>query len=1109
MGNRRRRNVSQPVPTPEDMSPSDASAHRQQPPPEQGPPVVQQPVLTVQDIDEADVGMVDSLPARKDLKQRILNPDLLSDEVDEAVSVEPKMTGSLQEPPAPEAGHAVEPNLPMASAASSSTTSLEQMIDDIIGEEIDEAVTSDDAVVIGEAPETFDDQVAPGTEEASDSSIAFPARPDEEVFPEPMEIRSDFSVTDDSVPAPADEEAVVFDEEELLFDDPTYAPPPDTQMPAPGMEHAVSTPGEELGEDQELWDRLEAVEPELSFDEEPPDLFSGEYKKEALPAVEGSDEEEQVSSSRKRKWQRRGSPTEADADEPVMLRPGELEEQAKERAMNLEEPEQPQGPGLYMATRRANLGGANHLPIDLPDSKDAIDEINHALAAFADLQYGQTGMIRWSLRQVPGFREEARGWLRARKSGNDPDAQKKGFLPSLIEHVKYALTYIFYSVNEVNSPGSMEKPLSPWQRGKDLTPLPASQVDPEEKQAWKEAEEKARDTAHYEAVMRVAAFGAEEHKDDLDMIVEEAAAGLEVFSTPHQQIIWEQGAPLDTALGLMGARQPEEIGMILSAVEMGTLAHVPDDITNPHGVKVNRSYFKQMPLSNPIVVDDPLEPQGGIIPIGIQNPRSEDRQVIGLNNSQLDQHLIVTGKTGSGKSEWMKWIVFGVAKADYPMVLIDPHGQLSDEIMNALIMNCPDRIDDIVYCDISDSEHPVALNPLDINSMEEVESTVHSVIEMLGSPKVNIDKGGAPRAMVYAREALTALCHANLALEDPNTKCTMLDVMTFFSNPEFRHLVVEFCQNELIRQKYDFDTGPFEQMGEKQQLEHVQPIIRAFSELGNSEAFSMVFSSPENKLDFARLISGNKLVIVKLARFAAGGQAELGSFVGALVLPWLLSSMASWGRTKDPITGVQSGRGCRVLVDEAPTLMGAGSSVPQVLAEARKWDLGLLMAAQFLDQFDNSIIDAALANTASKVTMVQDPNKAGPITKAIAGASSKVQPADIANLPNYHFYGNILLPSGAPGGLAASGPFTAACMPPINCNLDESALSSREQVIAQSQAQITNSRQAIVEQSRERVSKIMLSLRTQHQDRLTDDDYVPPPLFGDDRAAGEDFGWSG
>jgi hypothetical protein len=513
---------------------------------------------------------------------------------------------------------------------------------------------------------------------------------------------------------------------------------------------------------------------------------------------------------------------------------------------------------------------------------------------------------------------------------------------------------------------------------------------------------------------------------------------------------------------------------------------VPDDLTRPQGIRIKRSNFKQLPLDNALYIDDAYNPPPGVIPLGIMNARSEDARVFGMRNSELDQHMFYSGRTGTGKSELMKWLVFGVAKdttlgRGFPMVIIDPHGALSEDVLNMLVVNCPERIKDIVFCDLSDAEYPVALNPLDIHSRDQIEPTVASVMEML-SKQMNLSASGAPRAAILAQQALTALCYANLALRDPDTKCTLLNVVTFFIDAEFRRLIMEFCDNISVQETFDPEKGPFEQMSEKQQTEFSMPIIRAFATLGSSDSFSAVFSAGENRLDFSQLIRDGKIVIVKLSRYSH--QAALGEFVGSLVLPWLLSSMDDWGRKKDPETGEVSGTGCRIFVDEAPALFGPTSSVPQLLAEARKWNLGLIAASQFLHQFDKTIIDSMLANTATKIALGLELSSARVITGAIAGTSNKVTAGDIAELPNYHYYANILLPGVDGTGRGVSGPFSAACLPVIKGDLTADHKRLREQVRARSRELVANRGGDVVEKRRYAVENLKGALGELLRERI-------------------------
>jgi hypothetical protein len=431
-------------------------------------------------------------------------------------------------------------------------------------------------------------------------------------------------------------------------------------------------------------------------------------------------------------------------------------------------------------------------------------------------------------------------------------------------------------------------------------------------------------------------------------------------------------------------------------------------------------------------------------------------------------------------SKLMEWLIFGVAKADYPLVVIDPHGQLSEDILNALIINAPERMDDIVYVDLGDEEWPVAYNPLDVSSYEQIEPTVDSVQQML-ERELSLSRDSAPRAVNYAVQALQALCEANLYLRDPETKCTLLHIITFFQDAEFRQAVINFCSNQTVRESFDPDYGLFEQYTDKQRVEIVQPIIRAFQPLGNSPSFAAVFSAGENRLHFTKLITEGKIVIVRLARYAH--QAKIGEFIGSLILPYLLGSVAEWGRSRDPITREERGRGCRVFVDEAPTLLGPNSPVERILAEARKYDLGLIFAAQFLDQFDPRVVKETLGNTGSKLALALDPANAKQIALSIDASGSLVKASTISELPNFHFYANVLWPTGG-AGLSVSGPFSAACLPPLPSELSAEQIKLRQQVVERSRLLICNRRAEIDAKRRKLNDNIKVALNHVLRERL-------------------------
>lgn len=486
-----------------------------------------------------------------------------------------------------------------------------------------------------------------------------------------------------------------------------------------------------------------------------------------------------------------------------------------------------------------------------------------------------------------------------------------------------------------------------------------------------------------------------------------------------------------------------------------------------------------------ITIDSLDDYPAGLIPLGRIVNGEGAGQLVALQDRVLDEHLFYCGRTGSGKSELMRHLFTGVVRDGYPAVLIDPHGALSDSIINALINTNPERLDDIVLCDLSDPEFSVSFNPLAIESVEEIDSAVGAVLAMF-ERQLNFARSSAPRAANFLYLALAALCEANLYLDDPETKCTILHVTQFFLDRQFRQLIVSFCENISVREMFDPDYGPFEMYSDKHQAEVTYPIIRAAQELARSTAFSGVFSSGENKLDFAELIGQGKIVIIRLARLHT--QQKLGEFVGALIVPHLFNSLAKWGKNYDVTTGETLGKGCRVFIDEAPRVLSPETPIEQLLAESRKADVGLIMTGQYLDQFDQHLVRAVLANTSNKLALTLDPS-----SSRLMAHSLQVSPEEIADLPKYQFIGR--LQRLGEDQRNTSGAVRVAILPPLPSILDEEGKQARQRVIERSRKLLSRDDDA----GESRVEAIKTRLTIMHSERIEEaaDDSARPYIVLD------------
>src|SRR5215212_6068328 len=79
----------------------------------------------------------------------------------------------------------------------------------------------------------------------------------------------------------------------------------------------------------------------------------------------------------------------------------------------------------------------------------------------------------------------------------------------------------------------------------------------------------------------------------------------------------------------------------------------------------------------------------------------------GFDAAARRQHVYVIGQTGAGKSTLLRNLIIQDIEAGRGVGLIDPHGDLAEEILECIP---PWRTDHLVYFNPSDTEFPIGLN---------------------------------------------------------------------------------------------------------------------------------------------------------------------------------------------------------------------------------------------------------------------------------------------------------------------------------------------------------------------------------------------------------------
>src|SRR3972149_286519 len=156
---------------------------------------------------------------------------------------------------------------------------------------------------------------------------------------------------------------------------------------------------------------------------------------------------------------------------------------------------------------------------------------------------------------------------------------------------------------------------------------------------------------------------------------------------------------------------------ILNSEELAKKFHFPNkSITTPFIIWV---YSKTAPA--PAAV-----PQSGTY-LGLSSYQGTKRPVY-ISDEDRMRHMYIVGKTGVGKSELLKDLVIQDIRNGEGVCFIDPHGDAVEELLHLIP---PERAEDVIYFNPSDSERPMGLNLLEANTEDQKHFAATSVINMM------------------------------------------------------------------------------------------------------------------------------------------------------------------------------------------------------------------------------------------------------------------------------------------------------------------------------------------------------------------------------------------
>jgi type IV secretory pathway TraG/TraD family ATPase VirD4 len=352
----------------------------------------------------------------------------------------------------------------------------------------------------------------------------------------------------------------------------------------------------------------------------------------------------------------------------------------------------------------------------------------------------------------------------------------------------------------------------------------------------------------------------------------------------------------------------------------------------------------------------------------------------GIKKKDRRYHMYAIGKTGMGKSTLLLNLIQQDMENGEGLALLDPHGDLAEKV---LALMPEERKKDLVYLDVTKKDSSLIFNPLEISDMDKASLVVSSLMSVL--KKIWEDSWG-PRMEYILRNGLTTLS------EFP--KATLLDLQRLFNDRKYRAVILERVRNEQIK---SFWEKEFNSYTPRMQQEAISPIQNKIGQFLNNPVIKNIVGGRQSSFDLREIMDNGKIFLVNLSKGKIGEDSS--SLLGALLVTKI--ALAALSRQNIP-EGKR--RDFYLYVDEFQSFTTSG--FVDILSEARKYRLSLILVNQYLHQVDEHIRRAILGNVGTLISFrvgTEDAKMLGEEFYPIFRQS------DLVNLPAYGIYLKLMI----------------------------------------------------------------------------------------------------
>lgn len=436
---------------------------------------------------------------------------------------------------------------------------------------------------------------------------------------------------------------------------------------------------------------------------------------------------------------------------------------------------------------------------------------------------------------------------------------------------------------------------------------------------------------------------------------------------------------------------------ILNTEELASLWHLPtSDIETPN-VKWLMSKKAPAPVNVPA--------QGLLLGVNVfRNVKTEVR----IARDDRRRHMYIIGRTGTGKSEFLKNMAIQDIQGGEGLCVIDPHGDLIEGILPHIPS---ERAEDVILFEPFDTERPMGLNILEVHNEGEKDFAVQEMISIFYKLVTDPAMLG-PMFEHNMRNAILTL------MADEEYPGTITDIPRIFTDTDFQKYKVSKVTNAVVKNFWEKEMSKTSDFHKSEMLGYLISKVGRFVE---NTMMRNIVGQPKSGFDFREVMDKGKILLLNLAK---GKTGEINAkLIGLIIVSKL--QMAALSRADIP---EEDRKDFYLYVDEFQNFIT--DSFSTILSEARKYRLNLIIAHQYLGQLEqaagsqgaatHNLRDAVFGNTGTIVAFRIGVEDAEIMAKEFSPVFNEF---DLVNIERFNAYIKLMINS------AASKPFNMAMLP--------------------------------------------------------------------------------